>query len=246
MTGFFTGMVAAIRLWLAAPGRQAMALAGMGILGLAFAGAGYALWEARGDGDSGTLQASADGTATATATATRRVETSVSTRTPSATAAVTTTATASATTSPSTSTGGGGGTGGGGSQVSAPVSTTEIEEPTAVPTAVPPTEVPVVRSSCTSEPGLFPPMTMGGWAYNAEEGSVVTVLFDGVPVLSAVVSQEGYRVDFNLGGNSCLNRAGATVGVVHEGVSYGSEQTIPAGGAPALIRLDFTAPAPTE
>ncbi|MGE5595869.1 MAG: hypothetical protein ACM3S1_07525 [Hyphomicrobiales bacterium] len=110
---------------------------------------------------------------------------------------------------------------GGTSTVAAATATSPPAPETATPTP-PPTEPPLAYCppSGTSVPGtVFGILTIDGEP--APPGTVVSLLFDGVPGPSAATTAAGgYRVDWAIGEAGCANAPGAAISVVVAGESF--------------------------
>ncbi len=204
------------------PRRQAYGFAGLGIVGVLLAVLGaWMLFYSGGDDDPSLASAEPTPTATATATATA-TRTPTPTRTPTRTPTPSPTPTQTPTPATQNLSGGGG----------------------FVPTATPTTPAIVAAGDyCDNVHGLNPPaaiygkLTVGGAP--APVGTVVTVLFDGAPGPSIVVSEAGgYKVLFAAGGTTCANNPAAAISIAVNGSVFPSGYTV-ASGDSGGIRLDI-------
>ena len=230
-----------IRLFFADPARQALAWAGLGILGVALAAAG--LWMFTQPGGSGGSPVRAQAVSTSTpkpTTSGSQVSgatvgaSPVASPSPTETASPTPTATATPTQKPATQreqTSGGG----------ASAVPTEPPTPTSTPTQAPPA-VTAAGPYCSTISATSPPntvigiFTIGGTP--APVGTSVSLAFDGVVGPTAqTVAAGGYRVDYGAGDADCANRVGAAISVVVNGRFYATGHTV--GDSPgAPVRFD--------
>jgi hypothetical protein len=71
-------------------------------------------------------------------------------------------------------------------------------------------------SGSTPPGSIFGTLTVAGQP--APAGTIVQATFDGRPGVARFTAEAGgYRIDFDTGGESCINRAGAAIGVLLNG-----------------------------
>ncbi len=224
------GVIAAIRAFLATPGRQAAGWVAVGVVGLSLAAGG--IWLATDSGSDGTRAEAPEITVPASPT---RKPTRTATRSPSPSPTPTATITPTPAPRVQVSTGG-----------------NNQPEPTPVP-AVEPTIEPTPAasgpggpycdniSSSTPPNSVFGLLTIGGAP--APPGTVVTVLFDGVAGPSAATAEAGgYKVNWAAGGSDCANRVGAVIGISVNGQVFQSGVAVGSGGGTPVVRFDVGIP----
>jgi len=96
-------------------------------------------------------------------------------------------------------------------------------------------------------PGSSPPvsffgtLTVGGQP--APAGTVVQVTFDGKAGPARFTTQAGgYRLDYDSGGTSCVNRAGAAIGVLVDGRAVATGKKVGEITAGEPFRFDIAVP----
>ncbi len=247
-------MIERIGAFFAAPGRQAIGWAALGIIGVALAGGGLLLFSGGGDGDGGTvpanngsvtpsLSASAITSPSASATRIGLTATAFALEEAASRSQTATAGTPSPSTSPSVS-----------------PSTTPIPQPTqgqsqnptstpqpaavlSTPTPIPPTATPPstlaycpnTGGGATPPNAIFGNVTIDGVV--APAGTTVTIAFDGVPAVSTLVTVQGnaagYRFLYGAGGGGCSNHVGAGISIIVNGQSFGAPTDV--GGSEATL-----------
>lgn len=222
----------ALMAFFSTPARQAAGWSSLGVVGLALAAGG--LWMTLSGGDDGPEKVAAIPAATPTPTPTV---------TPTRTASPTPTPSETSTPEPPPAA----------TPRPQPLSTGSDEEvavePTAEPTAEP-TEAPAVVAGgpyCNNINANTPPnaifglLTIGG--VDAPVGTVVTMLFDGVPGPSVTIAEAGgYKINWSAGGSDCANRVGSAVSISVNGQVFASGTAVGQGDGTPVIRFDVAVP----
>jgi hypothetical protein len=235
-----------IRLFFADPARQALAWAGLGILGLALAAVGLWLYT-NGAGSRQPVRAHVTSNDTPRSTVSGS-QVSGATLAPSVSPAVSASPTETASPTPSTTT----------TPTPTQKPATQREQTSGGGATAAPTDPPAPAAAATQAPaaaaagGLFcstisatsPPNTVIGiftiGGSPAPAGTSVSLAFDGVVGPTAqTTAAGGYRVDYGAGGGDCANRVGAAISVVVNSRFYSTGHTVgDSPGAPVNQPVD--------